>query len=274
MIILAIDQSSSFSSIALLKDDVVIAGKEWDEKGMRNQYVFTALPELLSEDSISLADIDMFAVGLGPGAFSGLRISLSALRGIALPTQKPVFGVSSAEAIARSIALDNGCTEIAVVGDARRSLFWLARFDATSDSGSQSIPAPRGGKSRNLILEGCAPSQPALTEQRPPTTSPQECVISYRNALTLAKPDELASLVKADATVVSPDWDRIGQMLGESLPATAKLIKEKRVPSAKVVGQLAYRKSMSGETSLPLNPIYLHPPVFVPPRFPADNTSQ
>jgi tRNA threonylcarbamoyladenosine biosynthesis protein TsaB len=233
MIILAIDQSSAFSSIALLRDDVVIAGREWDEKGMRNQYVFTALPELLSEASVSLADIDMFAVGLGPGAFSGLRISLSALRGIALPTQKPVFGVSSAEAIARSIALKNGRTEIAVIGDARRGLFWLGRFNVSDNSGSRSAPA-----------------------------------------LTLAKPDALSSLIKADATVVSPDWDRIGQTLGEILPATVKLIKEKRVPSAKVVGQLAYRKSVSGEPSLPLLPIYLHPPVFVPPSFPADKTNQ
>jgi tRNA threonylcarbamoyladenosine biosynthesis protein TsaB len=226
MLILAIEQSTSVSSIALLSDDSVVTEQVWDDQTSRNQHLFTVLPDLFKNACIDPQSIDIFAIGLGPGAFSALRISLSAIRGLAMPDSKPVFGLSSAEALAWHIIQCEEKQSVTVIGDARRGSLWLAGFEASGDIVKMQIPF-------------------ALTDW-----------------------DKLPADVKSGVTVTS-DWQRIGERLSQSLPAPVELIKERRVPAASDVGKLALMKLRNGETSLPLKPIYLHPPVFVEPRFPA-----
>jgi tRNA threonylcarbamoyladenosine biosynthesis protein TsaB len=231
MFILATDMSTTVGSIALLNDDSIVTETVWDETTLRNQQLFSVLPEILTKARIEPVSIDLFCIGLGPGAFSGLRISLSAMRGLALPDSKPIFGLSSAEAMAWQLIRLEKRTSVTVVGDARRSMLWLAEFKADDSVVSMTIP------------------------------------------FTLVKREELPGKLSAGTTVVSPDWARIGETLTASLPPGCELIKEKRTPTARSVALLALAKLRNGEKSLPLNPIYLHPPVFVAPRFAADESA-
>jgi len=128
-ITLALEHSTSTSSVALLRGTRLLAGRSWQESRVRNQQVFSILPELLREASVDADGIDLFAVGLGPGAFSGVRIALSAARGMALPDRKPVVGVCSAEALAYDLWQEQPAATIAVVGDARRERLWMAIYD-------------------------------------------------------------------------------------------------------------------------------------------------
>jgi tRNA threonylcarbamoyl adenosine modification protein YeaZ len=231
MFILAIDMSTTVGSLALLNDDSIVTETVWDEDTSRNQRLFSVLPEMLKKAGIDPVAIDLFCIGLGPGAFSGLRISLSAIRGLALPDSKPIFGLSSAEAMAwQLIRLENKAS-VTVVGDARRSTLWLAEFKADGAVVTMTIP------------------------------------------FTLVKWEELPGKLSTGTTVVSPDWGRIGEKLIASMPSGCELVRQRCTPTARSVALLALAKLRNGEKSLPLNPIYLHPPVFVAPRFAADESA-
>ena len=134
MYILSIEQSTPVCSIALMQDYRIVAGKEWEDTRMRNQHFFTLLPELLQKASITPADIDILALGLGPGSFSGVRCALSALNGLALPDKKRVFGVESSEALAWQIMQERSCNSVMVLGDARRGHIWHVCYDRTENN--------------------------------------------------------------------------------------------------------------------------------------------
>ena len=77
---------------------------------------------------------------------------------------------------------------------------------------------------------------------------------------------ELAGFVPADALVVSPDHDRLEELLADFriLPATEPVF-----PTAGKLGQLVSRRLEKGIESEPFEPLYMHPPVFIAPRFSA-----
>ncbi|MFC1462656.1 tRNA (adenosine(37)-N6)-threonylcarbamoyltransferase complex dimerization subunit type 1 TsaB, partial [Verrucomicrobiota bacterium] len=103
MKLLAIEQSTSVGSIALLDDTRVLSEESWTETRGRAGNLFEMLPRILEAASRTVADIDLFAIGLGPGSFSGLRTSLSAVNHLALPGRKPVLGIPSAQALAHRL---------------------------------------------------------------------------------------------------------------------------------------------------------------------------
>ncbi|MEN7972401.1 MAG: tRNA (adenosine(37)-N6)-threonylcarbamoyltransferase complex dimerization subunit type 1 TsaB [Verrucomicrobiota bacterium] len=82
----------------------------------------------------------------------------------------------------------------------------------------------------------------------------------------LLERDELAGFVPSDALVVSPDHDRLEELLAgfQTLESAAPVF-----PSAGTLGQLVFQRLENGIESEPFEPLYMHPPVFVAPRFPA-----
>jgi tRNA threonylcarbamoyladenosine biosynthesis protein TsaB len=125
MLILAIEQSSSRGSAAILRDETVLAEEQWDYRETRGERLFSVLPAMLRSADVQLGGIDVFAPGLGPGSFTGVRIALSAANAFALPETRLVFGVSSIEALALETCADG---IVSTVGDARRGHTWSASF--------------------------------------------------------------------------------------------------------------------------------------------------
>jgi len=148
MVVLALEHSTSVSSVALLRGARLLASESWEETHVRNQRVFAVIGNLLRQAVVPPSQVDLVAVGLGPGAFSGVRIALSAARGFALPGSVPVVGIASSEALAWDIWQQTGTAPILVVGDARRNMLWLQKFVATcaairAESSPQLIPSDR-----------------------------------------------------------------------------------------------------------------------------------
>jgi tRNA threonylcarbamoyl adenosine modification protein YeaZ len=133
MNILSIEQSTSLCSMALMKDCRLAAGREWEDAWSRNQHFFSLLPGLFQEASVTPAEVDIFAVGLGPGSFSGLRCALAAMNGLSLPDKKRVFGISSAEILAWQVMRETGHNSVMVLGDARRSYIWYSCYEMRSE---------------------------------------------------------------------------------------------------------------------------------------------
>jgi tRNA threonylcarbamoyladenosine biosynthesis protein TsaB len=130
VIALALELSSRHGSAALLSGRSILAEETWDEKDYRGQHVFRILPGLLDKAALSLEAIDVFAVGRGPGSYSGMRVAITAAQGFALPGKKTVYTVSSGEALAQEIADSEKVSPIAIMGDARRGTVWFGVFDA------------------------------------------------------------------------------------------------------------------------------------------------
>lgn len=130
MKILGVDQSSNQNSIAVMQDDEVLVKNNWDGMTSRNQEFFPRVESMLSSISLRLEDIDLFAVGLGPGSFTGVRIALSAVNAMARPGPGEVIGIGSADALAEAVIRERGVSSVAVVGDARRERFWCAVFSS------------------------------------------------------------------------------------------------------------------------------------------------
>ena len=94
MIVLGFDTSSAHCAAALWQDDVIIAERiELMARGQAER-IMVLLEEVLAEQSIAWSDLDAIGVGIGPGNFTGIRISVSAARGLALGLGIPAIGVN------------------------------------------------------------------------------------------------------------------------------------------------------------------------------------
>jgi tRNA threonylcarbamoyl adenosine modification protein YeaZ len=132
MIILAVDQSSTPCTVAVLRDETVLAEESWAAEGLRNQHLFDRLPVLLRRADLAPADIELFVTGAGPGAFTALRMAAATLSGLALPGRARVVGLPSCEAAAFGLALSGAPSPISILGDARRGRFWHAQYQAAA----------------------------------------------------------------------------------------------------------------------------------------------
>jgi tRNA threonylcarbamoyladenosine biosynthesis protein TsaB len=134
MIVLAADTSLPILSVALLDERSLLGCVAMEGKGSRNEKLLPAIDWLLSERSLDRAGIDLFAVTRGPGSFTGVRIGLATIQGLALAIGRPVCAMSTHEAIAWS-ERDRG-RRIVIVDDAGRGEYYISRFDEDR----QSIP--------------------------------------------------------------------------------------------------------------------------------------
>ena len=99
MKILAIDTTTKKAGIAL-KDENNIYFKQIDNEITHSEKLLPLLDEVLSENNVSLKDIDLFAITLGPGSFTGVRIGIASIKAITKVTNKKIFGTTSLELLA------------------------------------------------------------------------------------------------------------------------------------------------------------------------------
>ncbi|MGI3169271.1 tRNA (adenosine(37)-N6)-threonylcarbamoyltransferase complex dimerization subunit type 1 TsaB [Pseudooceanicola sp. C21-150M6] len=99
MITLAFDTSAAHCAAALVSDDHVLATRVEEMTKGQAERLFPLLEEVLAEAGLSWSDLDRIGVGVGPGNFTGVRISVAAARGLALSLGIPAIGVSTFEAV-------------------------------------------------------------------------------------------------------------------------------------------------------------------------------
>jgi tRNA threonylcarbamoyladenosine biosynthesis protein TsaB len=120
--ILAFDCSAPHCAAALLWQGGVILRDEPMEKGQAER-LMPLLEELLAEAGLVWADLKALAVGTGPGNFTGVRIAVSAARGLALGLGIPAVGVTRLEALAHGLP-----RPVMVIEDARRDQLYVQLF--------------------------------------------------------------------------------------------------------------------------------------------------
>ncbi|MGD9331364.1 MAG: tRNA (adenosine(37)-N6)-threonylcarbamoyltransferase complex dimerization subunit type 1 TsaB [Desulfobacterales bacterium] len=126
MVILAIDSASRSCSVAVLDDHAVLAEIN-DVSGQTHSRHLMAMVDRVVAMSIGeLARVDGYAVTRGPGSFTGLRIGISAAKGLAEAGDRPLVGVSSLEALAWQVYPAEAL--VVPMLDARRKEVYTARF--------------------------------------------------------------------------------------------------------------------------------------------------
>ena len=123
--ILAIDVCNEVGSIALLAGTSLIEERRLESPDGFGHILFGAIEDLLAAHLVPLSAITLFAVATGPGSFTGVRIGLTAAKGLAFATGKPLAGVTNLEALA---SLGEGPLR-APIFDARRGDVYAAIYD-------------------------------------------------------------------------------------------------------------------------------------------------
>lgn len=133
--VLAIDTTSEFGSIAVVEGENLIAEVALHSPEGFSPVIFGEIQSLLGLHGLALQDIDAFAAASGPGSFTGVRVGLSAIKGLAEAARRKAIGVSNLQALAwfGSRALR------ATVLDARRGEVYGAVYDARLQTVRQEV---------------------------------------------------------------------------------------------------------------------------------------
>lgn len=126
MKILAVDTTSHGCSVAVVADDSILSECHLQKRETHSKHLMSTIDSVLQDSGLTIYEIDGFAVAKGPGSFTGLRIGISTVKGLAAATGKPVTGVSSLEALAYGVPV---CDEkICTIIDARKQEVYSSSF--------------------------------------------------------------------------------------------------------------------------------------------------
>lgn len=131
MTILAFDCAGAACSVAVLRDDAVLAHRARAQTHGQAEVLLPMIQAALADAGLGYADLRAIATTLGPGSFTGLRAGLAAARGLALATGLPTVGVGTLEAAAHAVAPAEraGASVLAAI-DTRRDDLFVQFFDA------------------------------------------------------------------------------------------------------------------------------------------------
>lgn len=128
-LILNLETATTNCSVSLAKDGTLLAIKESDTPSYsHSEQLHVFIQEVLKKSSLTLSDLDAIAVSKGPGSFTGLRIGVSAAKGLCFALNIPLISVPTLESMARQM-LDTKVDFIIPVLDARRMEVYSAVFD-------------------------------------------------------------------------------------------------------------------------------------------------
>lgn len=171
MKLLSIDTSSSVCSIAVtdgerLLGEYLVAGG----KGASSR-LFNAIDRLMADCGLTMSDLDGFGVAHGPGAFTGLRVGIAAVKGLALATGKPVAGFSSLAMLAMNMPLAD--LPVCALYDARKGEVYAGLYSTRTG-----IPQP-------INPDTVLPPEAVAEWIAGPTFLVGDGALRYRDQLTL-----------------------------------------------------------------------------------------
>lgn len=161
---LALDTSLPGGSVALRRDGALVLARAGDPAEPHAVRLPGALIDLVAGDGATLDDVHLLAVGLGPGAFTGLRVGLATMQGLAFATGVPIVGVSGLDALA--VAAHRAVSErgrvIGVWLDAGRQEVFAARYrvDLNAAFGVTALEDPMSARPGAVLEKWRAAGEP------------------------------------------------------------------------------------------------------------------
>ena len=132
MYFVSFETSTKIFSIAISQDNKVLRYRNLKSAQVLEDNILPALDKILIGAGLKFDQLDGFAIALGPGSFTSLRVGLSTVKSFAMATGKPVVGIPSMDIIANGISSRafEICDEICVLNDARREKVYFCLYSS------------------------------------------------------------------------------------------------------------------------------------------------
>ena len=186
MYFVSFETSTKIFSVALSRDEKVLRYRNLKAALVLEDFILPALDKMLDSAGIKFSQLDGFAIALGPGSFTSLRVGLSTVKAFAMATGRPVVGVPTLDIIAHgiqtlanktmsfprkreSITRLNHYDEICVINDARRGKVYACFYD------------PKGLRKSDYLLTSL---EDVLEKARGKTLFVGDAVGLYRNSIS------------------------------------------------------------------------------------------
>jgi len=140
MRLLALDTTTRAGSVALAETGAIVEARAGDPSRTHGERLPGAILELLAARGLGIADIDLYAVAAGPGSFTGLRVGIACIQGLALATGRRVVAVSALDALAHTARA--GGSLVAAWIDAQRGEIFSALYDGQTAVEAPSVATP------------------------------------------------------------------------------------------------------------------------------------
>lgn len=150
MKILGIDTSAKTSSVGICEDNQIIDELFLDKGLTHSETILPMIDEILTRNGLSLDDIDALSVNNGPGSFTGIRIGVAVVKGLAFDKDIPCYEVSTLDSIAYNCRDKNGL--VVAVMDARRNQVYNANYQVI-DGKAEKIKDDRSILIKDLYIE-------------------------------------------------------------------------------------------------------------------------
>ena len=158
MKLLALDSSAVSASAAIVEDEKILGEFFINTHQTHSQTLVPMVQQVLACTETQISELDALAVSAGPGSFTGIRIGVAAVKGIAMAAEKPCIGVSTLEAMAFNLAHEHAV--VCAVMDARCGQVYNALFRA--DGGKLERLTPDRAISIEALAQECTGLQSAL----------------------------------------------------------------------------------------------------------------
>jgi tRNA threonylcarbamoyladenosine biosynthesis protein TsaB len=130
MVILALDTTTKTGSCELMRDRRLMDERTTDPAQSQASRLPGDLMALLHDAGVALDEVDVFAVAVGPGSFTGLRVGIATMQGLAFAGGKPLIGISAFDALAAiAAAMPAAPARVATWVDAWRGEVFAARYE-------------------------------------------------------------------------------------------------------------------------------------------------
>lgn len=143
MIVLGVDTSTEFLTVSVINGGKVIADYNAVGKLNHSALLVPTIKKALAKAKKRMKDVNLFAVGIGPGSFTGLRVGVTTVRALSIALDKPIIGIPTMDAIAYNgcqyfvkeakIRDSGSCPQICPVLDAKKSQVYACIYSAYGD---------------------------------------------------------------------------------------------------------------------------------------------
>jgi tRNA threonylcarbamoyladenosine biosynthesis protein TsaB len=196
MLILALDTTTRAGSVALLDDERVVDERAGDGARTHAERLPAEITSLLDDHRVTLADIDLYAVASGPGSFTGLRIGIATIQGLALVHGRRIAAISALDALGHLAAV--GAAPGTLVGawmDAHRREVFAALYRVDPSTQLRTGAASPFSAGQLEELEGPTVGDPSATLARwtlrfpqPPAVFGGDGAALYADSIARAAP--------------------------------------------------------------------------------------
>jgi len=123
MLTLAIDTSTNTLSIALVRDDEVLASIDEQTKNNQSEILMSRIETMINDCGLKPADLEKIVVAIGPGSYTGIRVGVAAAKSLAYALDIPIVGISSLEVMAMAAVSSDVRFRIPMIDARRKTVF-------------------------------------------------------------------------------------------------------------------------------------------------------